>query len=366
MRIGILTLPLHNNYGGILQAYALMTSLKKQGHEVWLIKYDPNKPFSSWKMPIAIAKRMLLKYILGKEIVILKEKKVRRDNQSIQEFIDQHIQPQTHKLYESHTLHELGRYNFDACIVGSDQVWREKYNPKSITNYFFDFISSNNTKKISYAASFGVDSWDYDRDTTEKLKVLAEKFDALSVREDSGVRLCKEFLNIDAELVLDPTMLLDKSDYEQLATSKLSGQKNLLTYILDETTQKKAIIEAISDSGKFNTVSIGHSKQDVPNPSIINWLEGFSSAQFVVTDSFHGCVFSIIFNIPFIVIGNDERGLARFNSLLRLFTLENRLVTNENNLKLIASEQIDWNAVNAILIAQKAKALTFLNNALTK
>ena len=365
MRIGILTLPLHNNYGGILQAYALMTTLKKQGHEVWLIRYDPNKPFSSWKVPIAIGKRLILKYIFGKDIVILKEKKARRDNQNIQEFIDRYVQPQTHKLYESHTLPELGQYNLDAYIVGSDQVWREKYNPKSITNYFFDFITNDNTKKISYAASFGVDSWDYDPDTTKKLKILAGKFDALSVREDSGVQLCEEFLGVNAELVLDPTMLLQKSEYEELTTSKLDGQNNLLLYILDETTEKKTVIEAVSSTGNFKSFSIGHSKGDVPDPSIINWLEGFSSAQFVVTDSFHGCVFSIIFNIPFLVIGNNDRGLARFNSLLKLFNLTDRLITDVSNIDHIKlANEINWNDVNKILEQKRGYAISFLNKSL--
>ncbi|MHA4741409.1 polysaccharide pyruvyl transferase family protein [Dyadobacter sp. MSC1_007] len=364
MKIGILTLPLHNNYGGILQAYALMTTLKRKGHEARLIKYNPNKPISKWKLPFAIIKRLISKYILGRDIVILKEKKVKKDNQNIQEFIDQYVQPQTKELFGSHTLTQLSSYKFDACIVGSDQVWREKYNPKFIKNYFFDFISDDNIKKISYAASFGVDTWDYDPVTTKELKILAGKFDALSVREDSGVRLCKEHLGINAELVLDPTMLLQKSDYEQLIVSKLGGENNLLLYILDETSQKKAIIEAVSHAGNYNSFSIGHSKEDEPNPSIINWIEGFSSAQFVVTDSFHGCVFSIIFNIPFIVIGNNDRGLARFNSLLSLFKLEGRLVTNKNNLKSITDEQIDWEKVNTILGDQKAKALAFLDNSL--
>ncbi len=366
MKVGILTLPLHNNYGGILQAYALSTTLKRMGHDVWVVNFYPNSKIPAWKFPLVLMKRVASKYLLGKDEVIFKEKAIRDKNQKIQGFIDQYVQPLTRRLYTTDDLSSLAKEGFGAFVVGSDQVWRERYNRPFASSYFLEFGDSKTVKKLSYAASFGVDKWEYDAATTTTLQSLAKNFTAISVREDSGVTLCKESLGVSAEHHLDPTMLLSPSDYNSVTKGELDSNSELLVYVLDETDEKKSIITKIAGTLNYNPFSIGHGAAhgQHPNvhPSIESWLEGFSKAKFTVTDSFHGCVFSILFNKPFLVVGNDERGLARFTSLLKLFNLEDRLV---RSLAEVTDEKmkspIAWEAVNGILAKKRDEAFSFLN-----
>jgi len=365
MKIGVLTLPLHNNYGGILQAFALQNFLKEMGHEVYLVDYNPRKSLSTWKLPIAIAKRICLKFLLQKNVVVFKEREVKRKNREIQKFIDNYIQPKTLKIDDAVKLKKLENYKFDAYIVGSDQVWREKYNSKFITNYFFDFVGDNNSRKISYAASFGVDTWDYDKNITNTLKELAKKFKAISVREDSAIELCRTHLAVNAGFNLDPTMLIKKSKYQELLSPAVDSNDKLLLYILDISPEKTSLINNVSKNLGYSSFSIGHSDENETDPSITKWIEGFNTAKFVVTDSFHGCVFSIIFNKPFLVIGNNDRGLARFNSLLKLFGLEDRLFFNDSeNVKDLINQSIDWSEVNKILEFERNRSTRFLEMAL--
>lgn len=334
MRIGILTLPLHTNYGGILQAYALQTMLERMGHEVVVIDKPYGWILPLWKRPFIYTKRAIKKYILRqKEIVLLEEKKRQKEFPIVSQHTQQFIEKYIHRKVVN-SPEELQERNFDAIVVGSDQIWRPKYY-RSIENAYLAFAEEWNIKRIAYAASFGTDDWEYTPEQTKKCGELLKKFDAVSVREASGVQLCKEHFGVESQHVLDPTMLLDKEDYirliETAGTPKSKG--TLLNYILDETPEKHALIEKVAkDKGlvPFRVNSKVEDRttplEDRIQPPVENWIRGFYDAEFVVTDSFHACVFSILFGKPFVVVGNKERGMARFESLLRTFGLGNRLV----------------------------------------
>jgi polysaccharide pyruvyl transferase WcaK-like protein len=272
----------------------------------------------------------------------------------------------------------LQKYNFDAYIVGSDQVWRPRYSP-CITNYFLDFIENTNSyKKIAYAASFGVDNWEFTSKQTKQCSSLAKKFDAIFVREHNGIHLCSKFLGVNAVHVLDPTMLLDKDDYIQLVKSEneIESSGNLMIYILDSSEGKQKIIETVSKELSLIPFSIlpnkrftEESQNEIDHcviPSVTSWLRGFMDANFVITDSFHGCIFSIIFNKPFIAIGNKERGLTRFISLLNLFELEDRLIILPEELsKEKLNKVINFERVNQILNTSQHTSFDFLNKAIS-
>nr|WP_288812019.1 polysaccharide pyruvyl transferase family protein [uncultured Sphingobacterium sp.] len=372
MRVGILTLPLHNNYGGILQAYALMFSLNKLGHETWLINFQHNSQIPKWKLPLVFSKRAILKYVLKKDVVIFQERQHKELNQNIKRFIETYVQPQTHILTQPDELAELTDFNFGAYVVGSDQVWREKYNRKFIKKYFFDFVDGSKSKKISYAASFGVDIWEYDEAITKELSLLAKQFNAVSVREDSAVDLCHEHLQVEANFHVDPTMLLEPSDYLNLINKHESSTPDgeLLTYILDSSPEKSSLVTKVSELMDFKIFSIGFGERSATqtveaHPSVTYWLKGFSDAKFVITDSFHGCVFSILFNKPFLVVGNDARGMARFNSLLRLFNLEERLVLNVSEVtEEVINSKINWEWVNSTLNKKREEAFSYFHKSL--
>lgn len=376
MRIGILTLPLHTNYGGILQAYALQTVLERMGHEV--VVFDTlKKNFLPplWKLPLSFAKRIVLKF-LGKTNRVF----IERYNNKVRSVITQHIQPFVDTYIHRKVIHsfkDLKQEDYDAIIVGSDQVWRIIYFPglwlgQQIENAYLDFAKNWNIKRIAYAASFGTENWEYDEEQTKKCKNLLHKFDAVSTREVDGVKLCKAKFEVDAHHVLDPTMLLSMDDYmalfQKANTPKSEG--TLLNYVLDETEEIDCLINKVATDKHLvpfavnNPFEYDDSKplQQRIKPSVETWLRGFYDADFVITDSFHACVFSIIFKKQFVVVGNKDRGMSRFESLLKLFGLEDRLVDVHCDVSIL--QQIDYDNVYSIYDKLKESSMIYLSGSL--
>ena len=265
-------------------------------------------------------------------------------SQYTQPFIDKYIHRKVVNSPE-----ELQESDFDAIVVGSDQVWRPKYYGK-IENAYLGFAKGWNIKRIAYAASFGTDDWEYTDEQTKECGELLKKFDAISVREASGVTLCKEHFGVEVQHVIDPTMLLYKEDYIRLieAANTPKAKGTLLNYILDETPGKKELIEQIAKDKSLVPFRVNSRVEDHKallkeriQPPVEQWLRGFYDAEFVVTDSFHACVFSILFGKPFVVIGNKKRGMARFESLLKMFGLEDRLVSCSEDYNHIGSMMLN-------------------------
>jgi hypothetical protein len=348
MKIGLLTLPLRMNIGGALQAYALQLVIRKLGHEVLLIDRAENKSRDF----INFVKE-LIKTILNRKSSITE----------IGYFVQKNIVPRTALIDADSKLEKLNRQHFDAFVVGSDQIWREKYCRSIKKNFFLDFVKDNRVKRISYAASFGVDEWEYDEKMTKELATLLQKFNAVSVREDSGVVLCRQHLNVEAVQLIDPTLLLSPEDYVPLMNSDSSAENSeLLAYMLDYNESKEALCSLVGNKLSLVTSLLNPGDSQIP---VSRWLQSFANARFIVTDSFHGSIFSILFKKPFLVVGNNERGMARFSSLLKMFGLENRLLLNTNELPMeLLTDVIDWEKVNALLDTKREEAISFLINSL--
>lgn len=375
MKIGILTLPLNNNYGGLLQCFALQKVLKSLGHDAWLVQRGYANRSIIWRIFYYV--RQTIKVLLGREFVhLLPSKEIKYIRKNTSKFISNYIEPTTEHIRTNKHLANFHFSNkFDAYVVGSDQVWRPIYSP-CITNYFLDFLSpQDKVKRISYAASFGVDEWEFSEEETSVCKDLLKLFDGVSVRENSATVLCEKYLGRnDALHVLDPTMLLEKEDYIRIVEKENEPKSpgNLFCYVLDESSEKKQVIETIANQidavpftqmpkCKLTYENLRDRLEDCVYPSVTAWLRAFMDADMVVTDSFHGCVFSIIFNKPFWVIGNEGRGLARFNSLLSLFELQSRMI-NSSSMPTDITDAIDWSQVNAIRRKWKETSLNFLKN----
>lgn len=338
MKIGILTLPLHTNYGGILQAYALQAVLERMGHDSRVIQRPWRKQIVWWKFPLQIVNRCIYRFVFGRKVALFSELKWNRNQAVIErntkDFIDEYIH--THKIKH---ISDIKETDFDAIVVGSDQIWRPKYyrlHYKYIEDAFLSFTKKWSLKRIAYAPSFGTDEWEYNQVETQKCSNLLQKFDAVSVREQSGVELCEKYLGRkDVQWVLDPTMLLNKEDYEHLIPQNVKAPGDLMCYVLDANDEINNLIAKIANE---NDLKVFQAASDVDNvslpierriqPPVESWLAGFRDAKLVITDSFHACVFSILFHKPFIVIGNKNRGYSRFESLLNRFGLENRLIEN--------------------------------------
>jgi len=320
MRIGILTLTLHTNYGGILQAYALQTVLEKMGHEVKVLNNTSSFPHTNWK---EVPKR-IVKKIFGQDVVIFKENRSRREAQIINREVFNFRHQYLHEMIIE-SIEDIAPDDFDCIVVGSDQVWRPLYfKPHwrtEMKNGYLAFTKGWYIKRISYSASFGVDEWEYSNQETLECAEAAHFFDAISVRESSGVELVKNHLNKDSIQVLDPTLLLNRDDYRMLINNKrLNGRKDgILVYLLDPSREKMQLVHIISKEKCKRYFSINNSnvKQTAPIeerilPSVETWLNGFNDADFIITDSFHASIFSIVFKKPFVVITNEERGGSRF------------------------------------------------------
>lgn len=373
MKIGILTLPLHTNYGGILQAYALQTVLERMGHEVVVFdKILPEPSLSLWKCPFVYSKRLINKLLGRKDNIVFLEQYVSKIKPIIQQNTNKFIKNYIHRVSFKTFAKIPNADTFNAIIVGSDQVWRPIYfGEDHVDDAYLAFARGWNIKRIAYAASFGVDKWEYSPLQTETCKSLLHNFDAISVREESGVKLCRECLECKAQLVLDPTMLLDKSDYVKIIkTSNVPKSKgNLLVYILDETLDKTALIKNIADKYNLKPFRVGSNTENIHaplneriQPPVEEWLRGFYDAEFVITDSFHACVFAILFEKQFVVIGNKKRGMSRFFSLLSQFGLENRLIAE--NLNVSSVDYIDFTLLRNRLAELKEKAMSFLYKSL--
>ena len=374
MKIGIITQPLRNNYGGLLQNYAFQQVLKKLGHDVITLD-QKNTPVSRLWIIASFIKTFILKLIgkgAGRKYYFqLDEKQKAYISKYTKSFVDKYIS-HTSAMYRTEDFRSYCIHNqIDGLIVGSDQVWRPLYN-YNIYRSFFDFAEKLNIKRYAYAASFGVDCWEFTEEQTLKCKKFLELFNAISVREESGVDLCETYFNRKAEFVLDPTMLLDKEDYEELVKNEneFISSGNLFTYILDESEEKSNIINKVAkslDLVPFTVMPKSRANRqtikkidDCVFPSVTKWLRAFMDAKFVVCDSFHGAVFSIIFNKPFIIIGNKERGLARFSSLLKTYGLDDRIITEQENNLSVINKNIDWKSINSIRHSLKEKSYTYL------
>ena len=329
MKIAILTLPLHTNYGGILQAFALQTVIERMGHQVVVID-KMRKPLIHIPFTVKI-KRVLLKFVLRRRIEeipqIAEYKRLKKRNTNTWKFADRYI----HRK-ELNDVRLIKEGDFDAFVVGSDQIWRRPYiinNFNCIYDAFLGFTKGWNVKRISYAPSFGVGEWEYTKEETSKLKDLLQRFNKLSVREHSGVGLCKENLGIDALQVVDPTMLLTSEDYVSIVKNYPKSKGNLLCYILDMTEEKQKKVKQIARRHHLTPFFVNANVEAEwgtetvsVQPPVEQWIRGFMDAELIVTDSFHACVFSIIFNKRFVVMENLDRGTTRIQSLLDTFGCE--------------------------------------------
>lgn len=380
MRILILTQPLRNNYGGLLQAYALQQILKSMGHDVVTDRDGIVRNLSLWNRTLHFIYHAIRFYILKDYRYypyrylfpsFNREKKAQKTiSINMKRFVDTYIDTVDFFTENVESLSDKVKY-YDAIVVGSDQVWRAPMS--DIPTYFLSFTKGIQIKRVAYAASFGTDHLsEYSKAEIGIALECIKLFNAVSVREETGIRLCRDYLKTNAVHVLDPTMLLNKNDYLKLIEDedRSCSQDILLTYILDRTPEKSIIIEKISnflhlspcENGPIKTFSniVENNASECIYPSISKWLAGFRDAQFVVTDSFHGTVFSILFNKPFVAILNPERGSSRFVSLLSMLHLEHRMIYIDGELSKSLLSPIDYSQINKILDDWKYKSIDYL------
>lgn len=350
MKIGILTFQYSNcNYGAILQTYSIYKLIETLGYDSYIINYTP-AVYTLRKKTAALIVAML-----GFEF----EKFRRRNIPRI--------------LHKTETINELKKLNeiIDKFVVGSDQVWRYRSDTKAFYKYFFDFVDDSKIK-IAYGASFGIDYWDADKETTQHVKTLIKKFDAISVREESGIKICNDIFGVESVNVLDPTLLLEKKYFHELADkqTKQTKQKYLAYMLLDDSKQNELFFKKIASNNNLKFIGINgkkiwSKKNFFLFKSVNKWLSYIKNAEIIITDSFHCTVFSIIFRRKFICLANPHRGITRLENLLKRLNLESRFCLDINKFeeKKIVTE-IDYEKVEQILAKEKIESINFLKNSL--
>ena len=263
--------------------------------------------------------------------------------------------------------------SMDAFFVGSDQIWRDPIDEKRVV-YFLEFATVQQRRaSVSYAASFGMDEKNWGggkEDVIRKCGHLLREFKAVSVREHSGVKICKEVFGVDAVQMPDPTLLLHTSDYEKIIDSEktwLPESKYVAAYVLDETDGKAELLQEGAEALNLQLQHLmphatAKKRRDRFPISVPQWLRLIRDCEYFITDSFHGCVFAIIYNKPFVCLGNAGRGNARFDTLLGTFGLEDRMVTHASpeEIQRVLNTPIDWERVNAIHDAERERGINFL------
>ena len=318
MNIAILTQPLYNNYGGILQNYALQKVLKELGHNPVTIDWHNTLALKWYLRGLA---RSLIKHAPYRPFV-------RKRPSHIDSFIHDYIET-TPSVIRYHRSQLRG---VDAVVVGSDQVWRFEYNRSTLTDMFLGFARDYKGLRIAYAASFGLDDWDAPASLRRACSALSKSFDYVSVREESGVSLCNKELGVDAVQMPDPVLLLKASDYLDLCKEiPQCAQPFICAYVLDSNPVIDSKIQQIQERTGYpvRRFSIGAAA----TWTVQEWLAQFRDAGHVVTDSYHGALFSTIFGKEYSLVENEVRGRARFTQLREITDLNHEYNRGRSFLK---------------------------------
>lgn len=306
-RIGVINLPNYKNVGNILVKYSMFKKLEEFGFNA----------------------------------TIITQKSVNEKRKVDYSFLNRTVN--SHLLILKKNFSELNKNDYDYLLVNSDQTWAY-FNKK----YFFDIAFLNFAKnwkvnKFIYAASIGSEKWFYNKKEEKIAKKLLKNFTGISFREKGTVKLAKEHLNIQSVFVLDPTLLIDKNYYLQEIKNYQSDFNINDKYIFIYQLIKNNIFEkVVNKSSTYLNYKIY--KLELKNKDYIeSFIFGISNCQAVITDSFHGTIFSIIFNKPFISYMNRKDGNGRFYSLREVFNLENRILESTN------FENVNMNLLNESL-----------------
>ncbi|MGR6836804.1 polysaccharide pyruvyl transferase family protein [Syntrophomonas erecta] len=373
MKIGIVTWFHYKNYGTVLQAYALQSFLKNNGYSCVLVNYVPIYTKSFYKKVKSgnLKNRIIGKIesncfkFLGSNI---KERLIER-NKAFENFIAKNIDF-TPKVQTSNELFKLNEM-FDCFICGSDQIW----NPENLNGvYYLNFVNEKN-KKISYAPSFGVSHIPTSKE--KEIRQWVNKFDRLSVREEKGASILKSLTQKDIEVVVDPTLLLSNADWEQILVNPNFHGDYILCYFLGDrkeywkavhNLQKMTTYKVIIIPARFNSYLQKYEIRTSTSPE--EFIGLIKNAKLVLTDSFHGVIFSLKFEKDFYVFkrfkDKDKRSQnSRIYNILKMLNLEERLIDCNILKDYKGNHCIDnYEEINKVLSEKIEDSIAFLTNTL--
>lgn len=386
MRIGIVTYwSSSDNYGQQLQCFALQKYLIGLGYDAYLIKYMPTSHIPLWRRIARSVKYRLLVSSEQKEKdrntkLISERNKLLNCRRGFKEFRDKYIKS-TEIVYRN--IKEL-RNNppaADIYICGSDQVWNNSLKDPDTAGWFLDF-GKPTVKRVSYAASIGRD---IDSSEINRFTKYLKNFNAISVREQKAYTLCHQ-LGFDKSIIaIDPTLLLNSSAYDSIEIDSngtdVAGKPYVFIYTLNIRTAEEIYwddfqkiiakdglqIRSVSSSGYLPARELLPGVQN-EQATIPKWLSLIKHSEYVITTSFHGVVFCLLYHKPFyaVLLNNEySKGNDRIISLLESLHLSNLIVSNRESLKQINFENIDWVDVDAMIALLRQQSTHFIDDILS-
>lgn len=329
-KIATITFHWATNYGAVLQAYALQKYLENSGYEAEIIDY----------VPFRIKLLSNITWIRHKKISEFKREKLIRKFRNAELNLSK-------KRYRSCKDLKSGDFEYDCIISGSDQIWNKNFtlnlDGKPNLSYFLDFIDKG-TVKLAYAVSFGATFMP--DEYYDCVKNFVNNFQAISVREQTAIPIIEK-MGRKAEVVCDPTLLLARVDYEKLIEKKFYQSGKVFCYILhDNQNIAQRIAREVKIIYEENDEDLGK------NDDIYAWLYKIKNSEIVITNSFHGTMFALIFNTPFIVVPVEGFDMNdRIKTILDVVHLEKRFISSveADVLRSLCSETIDWEQVNQLM-----------------
>lgn len=369
LKVGTLTFHMAHNYGAMLQAYALPTVLKKLGYDCEVIDYR-FEHIDSWsrieRWDDLTAKHGLIGGGLRFLKRVLNGYYFKKDMHTKFDYFERKIIPCSKNVYRDKS--SLNNMPYDVILFGSDQIWNSRITNGIAEEYIGAFSCLPKTKKVAYAASCG--SSDFQKESRDFYNECLRDFSAISVREEEFKNTLSERGLEEVELVLDPTLLLTEKDWQRLLLDKENKypRKYLLLYAFEEDEKLYDVVRDYAKNKDLEIIAIAYTQKEsmydmtvLTDCGPLEFLELFANAEHVITTSFHGTVFAIIFHKSFHCIPHPKYR-ERTDSLLNVLGLMRH---NVNVLRELEFFDVEWDNVDCILETQRKKSFEFLKNALS-
>lgn len=366
MKINVITLHRAENYGSVLQTLALQKKLEDLGHQVQIMDYHPERYTNAGKLRrLKKQSKRLENPVLLLAAKLLIYPSYLRKNRVFESFLQKYLHLSPYAFATNTEAKALNIADADAYCTGSDQVWNSHWNECVEKALFLDFAPKGKLV-FSYAASIGLAS--LPEDEVEVTRELLDKYEYISVREDTGVEILHRLGRTDAVQCLDPTLLLTREEWESYTGNQYDGKQYVLTYNLHHDPEIDKYASALSEKYDIPIWNISYNWHDIVRkghlcwcPSVENFLGMIKHARFVVADSFHATVFSIIFERPFVTI-TPEIASSRISSILNMLGIGERNIRKFKDTSLM-EVPIDYAAVKEKLREKQKESMAYLAKA---
>lgn len=357
MKLGIITFHRALNYGAILQTYALQNILKDKKISCEVIDYRC-KPIEMNYKPITVKKIMHIKSFL---YMLIHNGLEFKNRKKFRNFLKQHI-ILSKKVSKKNI--EILSNQYDGFVTGSDQVWN-CFITSFDKAYFLEFVSDT-IPKCSYAASFGIN--EIPEEYQSEYVQLLNRFNVLTVREQEGARIVKQLIGKEVPVVLDPVLLLNGFRWYQIGSNRLVEENYIVIYFIVES---EAMFELARRLSRATGLTIIYISDRITSPKGIRRIKGVGPEEFIslllhatyiITNSFHGIAFSILFHKEFFVqlLPIPAKVNSRIIDILKLFHLEERIVEDDGEMHTM--RKINYSNVNEILDRERKKSFEYLDS----